>query len=97
MRKAVTRSRRQYVLQSPALEIARELPGVRGAPFPGFIDFALASLVPKPPKNPRWVCEIKFDGYRFQMHSGTPAQKCSRAEALTGHRTRKLSSPPRTN
>src|SRR4051794_31310256 len=67
-RSSLPRSRRQYVLQSPALEIARRLPGVRGAPFPDFIEPALASLVPRPPKGGRWVCELKFDGYRFQMN-----------------------------
>lgn len=67
-RRPAAHSRRQYVLQSPAKAIARELPGVRSAPFPGFVDFALATLVPKPPKSDRWVCELKFDGYRFQMH-----------------------------
>lgn len=67
-RRPTAHSRRQYVLQSPALEIARDLPGVRGARFPGFVDFALATLVPKPPQSARWVCELKFDGYRFQMH-----------------------------
>src|SRR3954469_19048156 len=67
-RRPSAHSRRQYVLQSPALELARELPGVRSAPFPGFVDFALATLEPKPPKSPRWVCEIKFDGYGFQSH-----------------------------
>jgi len=50
------------------LEIARELPGVRGAPFPKFIEPALATLHPRPPKGDKWVHEIKFDGYRAQLH-----------------------------
>jgi bifunctional non-homologous end joining protein LigD len=74
MARSVPRSRRQYALQSPALEIARDLQGIRGAPFPGFIEPALATLYPKPPSGDTWVHEIKFDGYRAQLHkrdSGT--------------------------
>src|SRR5436305_7186230 len=67
-KRSVSRSRRQYVLQSPALEIARDLPGITGTPFPGFIEPALATLHPRPPKGDRWVHEIKFDGYRAQLH-----------------------------
>src|SRR3954452_1470141 len=66
-RRSVPRSRRQYALQSPALEIARGLPGVRGAPFPKFIEPAFATLA-QPPRGAKWVHEIKFDGYRAQLH-----------------------------
>jgi bifunctional non-homologous end joining protein LigD len=38
------------------------------APFPGFIDPALATLIDKAPKGERWIHEIKFDGYRVQLH-----------------------------
>jgi bifunctional non-homologous end joining protein LigD len=72
--KRVARSRRQYALQSPALEIARDLPGIRSRPFPGFIEPALASLHPRAPSGATWVHEIKWDGYRAQLHkrdSGT--------------------------
>jgi bifunctional non-homologous end joining protein LigD len=64
----VSRSRRQYALQSPALEIARDLPGIRSGRFLGFVEPSLADQRPKPPSGERWVHEIKFDGYRFQMH-----------------------------
>src|SRR5688572_9793955 len=67
-KRSVPRSRRQYALQSPALEIARDLPGVRSRPLPGFIEPALATLADKPPRGDRWVHEIKFDGYRAQLH-----------------------------
>jgi bifunctional non-homologous end joining protein LigD len=68
MARSIPRSRRQYALQSPALETARDLEGTRGAPFPGFIEPALATLHSKPPSGERWVHEIKFDGYRAQLH-----------------------------
>src|SRR3954451_18554703 len=67
-RRPSAHSRRQYVLQSEALAIARDLPGVKGAPIPGFIEPALATLHPRPPKGDKWVHEIKFDGYRAQLH-----------------------------
>lgn len=68
MRKSVPRSRRQYGLQSPALDIARELPGVRIGALPKFIEPALATDTSKPPSGANWVHEIKFDGYRAQLH-----------------------------
>jgi bifunctional non-homologous end joining protein LigD len=38
------------------------------APFPGFIEPALATSVEKVPGGVRWIHEIKFDGYRVQLH-----------------------------
>lgn len=38
------------------------------APFPGFIEPALASSIEKVPSGERWIHEIKFDGYRVQVH-----------------------------
>jgi bifunctional non-homologous end joining protein LigD len=38
------------------------------ARFPGFIEPALATSIEKTPKGTRWVHEIKFDGYRVQVH-----------------------------
>jgi bifunctional non-homologous end joining protein LigD len=38
------------------------------APFPGFIHPALATKIDKAPSGERWVHEIKFDGYRVQLH-----------------------------
>jgi bifunctional non-homologous end joining protein LigD len=37
------------------------------APFPGFIEPALASSIEKVPNGDRWIHEIKFDGYRVQL------------------------------
>lgn len=36
--------------------------------FPGFIEPALASPIEKVPSGSRWLHEIKFDGYRVQLH-----------------------------
>ena len=38
------------------------------APYPGFIEPALASSIEKVPTGDRWIHEIKFDGYRVQVH-----------------------------
>ena len=38
------------------------------APFSGFIEPALATSIEKVPSGERWIHEIKFDGYRVQVH-----------------------------
>ena len=38
------------------------------AAYPGFIEPALATSVEKVPSGDRWLHEIKFDGYRVQLH-----------------------------
>ena len=45
------------------------------APFPGFIEPALATSVEKVPSGARWIHEIKFDGYRVQVHLANEAVK----------------------
>jgi bifunctional non-homologous end joining protein LigD len=38
------------------------------ARFPGFIEPALATSIERVPQGGRWIHEIKFDGYRVQLH-----------------------------
>jgi bifunctional non-homologous end joining protein LigD len=38
------------------------------APFPGFVPPALATKIDRTPAGDRWLHEIKFDGYRVQLH-----------------------------
>lgn len=38
------------------------------AGYPGFIAPALATAIERPPAGERWIHEIKFDGYRVQVH-----------------------------
>jgi bifunctional non-homologous end joining protein LigD len=45
----------------------REAIGTK-APFPGFIEPVLADQVDRVPRGDRWIHEIKFDGYRAQLH-----------------------------
>jgi bifunctional non-homologous end joining protein LigD len=41
--------------------------GVKAA-YPGFIEPALATSIERVPNGERWIHEIKFDGYRVQLH-----------------------------
>jgi bifunctional non-homologous end joining protein LigD len=36
--------------------------------FPGFVEPALATSIDKVPSGARWIHEIKFVGYRVQLH-----------------------------
>jgi bifunctional non-homologous end joining protein LigD len=62
------KSQSQYVTNSEALRIAAKLKGAKGASFPKFIEPALAMTRDKPPSGDGWLHEIKFDGYRLQIH-----------------------------
>jgi ATP-dependent DNA ligase len=55
----------------------REKPAAIGvkAPFPGFIEPALATTIERVPGGQRWVHEIKFDGYRAPVISETPQSR----------------------
>ncbi len=49
------------------------------AQFPGFIEPALATSIAKVPSGDRWLHEIKFDGYRVQVHLANEAVRiCTR-------------------
>ena len=52
------------------MAVQRKKPTAIGvkAPFPGFIEPALGSSIEKVPSGDRWLHEIKFDGYRVQLH-----------------------------
>src|SRR5713101_2507864 len=45
------------------------------APYPRFIEPALATSVDKVPSGASWIHEIKFDGYRVQVHLRDAAVK----------------------
>jgi bifunctional non-homologous end joining protein LigD len=66
---------RKSTHRSQARFIARTLPGAVGADYPGFIEPQLATLRDNAPPGDKWVHEIKFDGYRCQLHvrRGKPA------------------------
>jgi len=54
--------------------MATRKPGIK-ASYPGFIEPALATSIEKVPSGERWVHEIKFDGYRVQVHLRDAAVK----------------------
>ena len=43
-----------------------ERSGARAGLLPGFLEPSLASPCEKPPSGPKWIHEIKYDGYRMQ-------------------------------
>ncbi len=45
------------------------------APFPGFVEPAQPTSIEKVPSGDRWIHEIKFDGYRVQLHIHNDAIK----------------------
>jgi bifunctional non-homologous end joining protein LigD len=49
--------------------------GTIKANYPGFIEPALATSIDKVPSGKRWIHEIKFDGYRVQVHLRDAAVK----------------------
>src|ERR1700752_261302 len=57
------------------MSFQRKKPAAIGikAPFPGFIEPALAISIEKVPSGRRWIHEIKFDGYRVQVHLANEA------------------------
>jgi bifunctional non-homologous end joining protein LigD len=48
--------------------------GIKAA-YPGFIAPVLETSIGKVPNSERWVHEIKFDGYRVQVHLRDAAVK----------------------
>jgi bifunctional non-homologous end joining protein LigD len=52
----------------PKIATARHIPGARPAPMPRFIEPCLATLRTHAPPGSEWVHEIKYDGYRLQLH-----------------------------
>ncbi len=62
--------------QKPASKPARaaspvdpaSIENAKKASIPGFVEPMLASLAKSPPSGERWLHEIKFDGYRLEVH-----------------------------
>jgi bifunctional non-homologous end joining protein LigD len=52
----------------PSRERPKQPAGGIKATYPGFIAPALATSINKVPSGERWIHEIKFDGYRVQVH-----------------------------
>jgi bifunctional non-homologous end joining protein LigD len=48
--------------------IARMIEGAKPSEMPGFIPPQLATLKLRAPAGDKWIHEIKFDGYRIQVH-----------------------------
>lgn len=70
------------MLQNDAAIIAAKLEGAKPAKHPDFIKPALATLHDRVPSGSNWAHEIKFDGYRLQLHK---QQNDIRAFTRRGH------------
>lgn len=57
---------------------------------PGFIEPALASSIAKVPSGARWIHEIKFDGYRVQVHLANEAVRIFTRRGDWTHRFKKV-------
>lgn len=63
------------------------------APFPGLIEPALATKMERVPRGDRWVHEVKWDGYRVQVHIANAEIKVfTRRGHDWTHRFRKIAS-----
>jgi bifunctional non-homologous end joining protein LigD len=61
--------------------------------FPGFVTPALATSIGKAPSGDRWIHEIKFDGYRVQVHlANTEVKVFTRNGHDWTHRFKKVAS-----
>src|SRR3954451_2240039 len=74
----VSKSKRQYVqaINSPARIYAANLADAKGAPLPDYIEPLFATKVDVVPSTDNWVHEIKFDGYRLQVHRHQNLTRC---------------------
>ncbi|GAA4477256.1 DNA ligase D [Gluconacetobacter asukensis] len=50
----------------PTVQDPQQIRGAKPGDLPAFVEPALATLVARPPSGPRWIHEIKFDGYRLE-------------------------------
>jgi hypothetical protein len=68
------------------MALQRKKPAAIGikAKHPGFIEPALATSIDKVPSGERWLHEIKFDGYRVQVHLRDAALRCLPGATMIG-------------
>ena len=73
-----SKSKRQHTkgLNNPAVVLVRDHKDLRHGLLPGFIDPCLAQARSRPPGGNQWVHEIKFDGYRLQIHVDNGLVRC---------------------
>jgi len=67
-KRRLSRSQRQYASDATARLIARDAAGVKRGRMLGFVSPSLATLTDRVPIGDDWLHEIKFDGYRLQLH-----------------------------
>src|SRR5690242_17984162 len=75
-RATTPKSRRQYVSQSQALALARTATAAKQDKMPRYVKPLLATLVDTPPTGARCLHEIKYVGYRLQLHVSDAGVRC---------------------
>lgn len=56
------------IKRTPPRLSAKTIEGARPAEMPGFVKPQLATLKSRTPGGTQWLHEIKYDGYRLQIH-----------------------------
>src|SRR5690242_5288822 len=68
VKRSLPKSQRQYVRNARARMVAVNSAGAKAGRMPGFVRPSLATLRDRIPTGSDWLHEIKFDGYRLQLH-----------------------------
>lgn len=96
MARPLPKSKRQYVqsINTPTKALVRGFKDAKPAPMPPYIEPLLAALRDRPPVGANCVHEIKFDGYRFQIHIryGSPPVLYTRRGHDWTHKARSIAS-----
>src|SRR6202142_4725406 len=59
-----------------------KIPGAKKGLLPAFLAPSLASLTDRPPSGPKWVHEIKYDGYPVQARKSKTNIRLLRCKSL---------------
>lgn len=96
MARALPKSKRQYVqgINTDTKALLRGFKNTKPSPMPKYIEPLFATLRDRLPESDNWVHEIKFDGYRFQVHVqyGRPTVIYTRRGHDWTHKARSIAS-----
>jgi bifunctional non-homologous end joining protein LigD len=73
-----------WMSDRPAATAEIDLAGAVEAPLPGFIPPMLATLGSTPFSDPDWLFEVKWDGYRLQVHTDGDTVRTFTRKGLDG-------------
>ena len=78
------------------MEMVAQTPCLTFCPVPhiAFLPIARPKLKPEPPAGPEWLHEIKFDGFRIQLHKRGREVRLSPPTARISPTASRRSLPP---